>query len=361
MKSITRITLVSVLLFAFGGTALAPVATAEDNKDKLNIVQLGDSYSAGNGALPYTDDYCKRSNKNYGKQTADAIGANYRNVACSGAVSGDIMEQPQHIKMTKRVVKGYWLPKFLYSDQYAEWQKRVERANLCGPVPSDNTEWEYRQVAPAPAGSIYTATLECHLYNKKQIDAITPETDMVFLTIGGNDAGFFGVVVGCLVMRNANLCEKQMKESKAFLYQQADHKLTELLLEIEKRSAGNAKVYLLGYPDLLNTDSYTLPEGPAGWYNFGAEIRPAQRDYAKLQQRLIDKMNKNTRSNRYHYLDVSEAFAGHGLDPYMGANQDHSFIVPPLSTFDYYGYMHPNQKGWDVEAKLLTDLVKATK
>ena len=52
-------------------TAHAESATASESPSTPhNILQLGDSYSAGNGAQNYTDTNCYRSPNNYGAVTA---------------------------------------------------------------------------------------------------------------------------------------------------------------------------------------------------------------------------------------------------------------------------------------------------
>ena len=61
------------------------------------VLVLGDSYTAGNGAWnpttgarTYEDLICWRSPYNYGQQFATAIGAAYKNSACSGAVIANL-------------------------------------------------------------------------------------------------------------------------------------------------------------------------------------------------------------------------------------------------------------------------------
>ncbi|WP_124054042.1 SGNH/GDSL hydrolase family protein [Arcanobacterium ihumii] len=329
------------------------------DEDKINVVQLGDSYSSGNGANSYYETICHRSFENYGNQAAASIGANYRNVACGNAVGANLLDQPQYLGKMSFVTRGYYLPTSTYPDQAAEWMNRVKAENRCGAVPIDNAFWEYRMVAPAPAGDLFTATLECHLYNDAQLNAVTPQTDAVFLTIGGNDANFVGIVLHCFVLRNAGSCNTRMEEGKKVASTVAPDLLKRIFTEIERRSEGNARVYLLNYPDLLNTDSYVLPEGPAGWYNVGNQLRALQTDYDTAQSTAVTKMNTLTKSNRYNFVDVKPAFAGHGLDPYIFASQAHSWIVPPLSNFSMSSYMHPTQTGWNAEAAVLSERIKA--
>ncbi|MFC5370474.1 GDSL-type esterase/lipase family protein [Arcanobacterium bovis] len=351
-----------IAAFSLFAVATSPLTAQGDdsptNPQKLNFVQLGDSYSSGNGANSYYELNCHRSLENYGNKTASTLAASYRNVACGNAVGANLIDTPQHLGKISFVTRGYNIPTSAYPDQAAEWLNRVKAENLCGPVPLDNGFWEYRMVAPAPAGNLFTATLECHLYNDVQIKAVTPDTDAVFLTIGGNDANFVGIVLHCFVMRNANTCKTRLDAGRNVATTTGPALLQKVLQAIDERSHGHAHVYLLNYPDLLNTDFYTLPEGPAGWYNVGNELRSLQKEYDGVETAALEAMNASTDSQRFHFVDVKKAFLGHGLNPYIFADQSNSWIVPPLSNFSMSSYMHPNQTGWNVEAGVLTQHVQ---
>lgn len=339
-------------------TAHAESATASESPSTPhNILQLGDSYSAGNGAQNYTETNCYRSPNNYGAVTAERLGASYTNRACSGAQSKDFYSS-QSLGWKKSVTKTYVLPKSTYPDQPAEWQRRVEESQICGALPEGNFTWDIRQVAPAPAGSLYTATAECHLYALPQLDAVTPDYDSVFLTIGGNDANFFGIIVSCFIGRDASSCQERMNEATVTV-DTFRTRLTTLLRDIDERAAGNADIYLLSYPDLLSTPSYMLPEGPAGWFDAGTTLRTLQARYTDLQSSIISDLNKANGTTRFHLVDIRDAFDGHGLDPHMAASQDHSWISAPFASTDLMGYMHPTPSGWAAEADTLTNAILA--
>lgn len=79
----------SVLAFGGGAVSAAAAPAAE------NYVALGDSYSSGVGAGDYGDSgNCKRSANSYPQLWADAHSvASFDFVACSGAVTSDVLEQ----------------------------------------------------------------------------------------------------------------------------------------------------------------------------------------------------------------------------------------------------------------------------
>ena len=68
------------------------------------IVQLGDSFSSGNGAGTYEEDTCRRSPDNYSAPLARELGASYTNASCSGARTSDIAEQVSAVTPATSVV-----------------------------------------------------------------------------------------------------------------------------------------------------------------------------------------------------------------------------------------------------------------
>lgn len=356
-----RGTAAAALAAALALTA-GPVGTANaEGGGPERIAVLGDSYSSGNGAGSYTDRDCMRSDLAYGPVAAAELGAEVTMAACGGGVLEDIV-QPRHLGWERSRTRSYWLPRSSHptvADQAAEWQRRVEAEGLCGTAPQDRFH-EYRRVAPAPAGNVYTATAECHLWAAPQVEAVSPETDHVFLTIGGNDGGFVDIVVHCFVLREAFGCERSLNTADSRLGAiQAG--LESTLAQIDQASDGQATIHLLAYPMLINRESYTLPEGPAGWYDAGAELTQIQQEYTALQRQTVDALNARTGSQRFRLVDPTATFEGRGLDPRIGASQRHSWIVPPFSSLDIPGFMHPTATGHAMQAPLLVESVLASR
>lgn len=98
----------------------------------VHYVALGSSYGAGAGIDPIVDQVCQRSGHNYAHQVADALDLSLVDVTCSGATTADIVDSPQTIFGTT--------------------------------------------VPP-------------------QIGAVTAETDLVTISIGGNDLGYVGGMI----------------------------------------------------------------------------------------------------------------------------------------------------------------------
>ncbi|MFG3340461.1 SGNH/GDSL hydrolase family protein [Glycomyces sp. NPDC048151] len=67
-----------------------PVA-AEAQAPAVEYVALGDSYSSGSGAGPYTDAACQRSLKAHPSLLAAELDAEFTFVACGGATTDDVL------------------------------------------------------------------------------------------------------------------------------------------------------------------------------------------------------------------------------------------------------------------------------
>lgn len=358
------------LIAAISAAALAiivPTAAVAEDADETRserelIVQLGDSYSAGNGAGNYSDEICWRSPRNYGNQVADAIDADYLNAACSGAETRHFVNEAQDVGMKKLITKTMRLPRSAYptpAAQGEEWLNRMIAAEACGTVPGPEYSWEYTLTAPAPAGNLYTATLSCQMKHQTQINAVTPEADKVFLTTGGNDAGFVNVALACMVLRQPEFCKSTINKGTNIMQNQVPGELLEALQAIEEASNGNADVYLVNYPYLLSTDDYMIPQGSRARYNMAKDIYKLQDEYDQIQQALIDQMNELTNSDRYHFVNMKPDFLNRGVNPYFMGDQSESFFYPVLGSTTFAEWVHPRPVGWDTEARVLLGVVNA--
>ncbi|WP_346927712.1 SGNH/GDSL hydrolase family protein [uncultured Arthrobacter sp.] len=74
--------------------------------DKTDYVALGDSFAAGQGAGPYKNDTCYRSENTYSELAADTKAIKLiKNAACSGNTTQDVVgSQPHQLKTTTELV-----------------------------------------------------------------------------------------------------------------------------------------------------------------------------------------------------------------------------------------------------------------
>jgi hypothetical protein len=211
-----------------GSTAATPTATptvtaAADEPAPIDYVALGDSYSAGpliptQRADPFG---CLRSTNNYPAYLAGHLGVTtYRDVTCSGARVRDFFNPQTTI--------------------------------LPGP-------------SPVP-----------------QNDALSAETDLVTVGIGGNDFGLFGSMIEvCEQVRSKNPdgkpCKRHFTNARGVDTKARDARRIEKhvarALEGVHEAAPNAAVHLVGYPRLL-PEKGTCDEVPfaSGDYRWGGFI-----------------------------------------------------------------------------------------
>ncbi|GAA2276900.1 SGNH family lipase [Glycomyces scopariae] len=76
---------------AVAALAMLLLVPAAAQAQQTDYVALGDSYSSGSGAGPYTDAACQRSNKAHPALLAADLGAELTFVACGGATTGDVL------------------------------------------------------------------------------------------------------------------------------------------------------------------------------------------------------------------------------------------------------------------------------
>jgi hypothetical protein len=346
--------LVAALATAAALTTGAVTPPAAAAKDAPHVVQLGDSYSAGNGTGSYEERSCYRSPDNYGSQVAASIGASYTDAACSGGVVADILE-PRELGDPSTKSATYPIDPARYPDQKAEWLRRAQTARLCGVPAQPDFSYTYTFVAGVGAGSLYTGTVSCQLVARPQIDAVTPDTDYVFLTIGGNDIGFSTIVVNCLTLRDPSSCRQSLEAASAKAPEMVD-RTKEALRAVVARSSGHAQVYLLSYPFLIDTESYAIPE-VAPVYDAGTALNDLQRLGDDLQARGVAELNAEDATTQYHFVDTVKAAWGgrtHGLDPHVVADNSHAWLVPVGTPGrDVAEFVHPTQPGWDATAGAL--------
>ncbi len=212
---------------ALGGAAAAVAVAAaapspDDSPAGKSYVALGDSYSAGFGLTPYGDEPapgCFQADQNYPHLVAESLGLVLDDRTCSGAVTANIRDTPQ----------------------------------------------------PTITGA-GTAPV--------QSDALSADTDIVTVTIGGNDLGFADVAQTCVAesaqgpllldVLGADLpnCKQfyasvvdgiELDRLKYLLDNTVTPALDETFALIREK-APNAEVFVIGYP-AITPDAANQPAG----------------------------------------------------------------------------------------------------
>ncbi|MHA6757331.1 golvesin C-terminal-like domain-containing protein [Streptacidiphilus sp. PAMC 29251] len=298
-----------------GDVAFDAVAFVPTVKPKVNYVALGDSYAAGDGLVPYqygsntayadgASDYCNRSateaypeELNWpglsgtiaGVSTADGA-ANFAFLACSGAQTVDLT------------------------------------AGAVDPGNTWNTDWGSAAANSADFGEL------------PEIDAagyLDPDTTLVTISVGGNDARFSDVLSGCIetldpcidpayyLTRGNGRVDPQPLITYEPEVITAEQSHLRAVYQAIHQQAPNARVLVLGYPHLFPQDT-TIPncalltdssaEAAAGWMNtMSDDLNASISDAIKSTVAADPGMDIS-------FVDVRPTFNGHEVcsdDPWL--------------------------------------------
>jgi len=135
-----------------------------------------------------------------------------------------------------------------------------------------------------------------------QVSALNTSTTLVSITIGGNDAGFSSVMETCVLLPTSS-CLSAVATAEAFMASQLPARLDQTLQTIAA-DAPNAKVVVLGYPDLYDLSKSSscvgLSTSDRTALNQGANDLDAAIQAAAL-------------ANHDTFADVRGQFAGHEI------------------------------------------------
>ncbi|MGW2476813.1 SGNH/GDSL hydrolase family protein [Streptomyces sp. NPDC001665] len=268
---------------AVGTTASGAWAASADAP--VQYVALGDSMASGPLIPGITGPLaCGRSTHNYAHELAASIGASLRDVTCSGA-------QSKHM---------------------------AEKQSL--------------SLLDVPMGSA-----------APQFDALRADTDLVTLTIGGNDAGLVGIAQDCMQLDpTATPCRDKLTEGGVDqVAQRIDAfapRLGAVLDGIHQRSP-QARVLVTGY------GLYIKPGGC--W-----PLQPVLPVDADFLQGSVNRMNaviaEQSAAHGAEYIDVATPSQGHDACQAPSDKWVEGY-VPTASAAP----LHPNQRGEAAYARII--------
>lgn len=185
-----------------------------------------------------------------------------------------------------------------------------------------------------------------------QINAITPSTDLVALTIGGNDVGFANIVIQCFaaITSDPGRCKTAINNgiNKIPLVQAG------ALAKLEKfksRLRPGAKVVVLSYPYLASPSNYTL-RGLFGAYKsgVGARLLGDKGDLAVKNAAAI--ANAAAGETFVQFIPTKDLFRTHepNPDPYR---ENASTWVWEFNQALVNEYYHPKPAGYAAMAQAL--------
>jgi len=324
------------------GAQRAPGAAALST---LDVLVLGDSYAAGNGATDdlgaeqtYGPDGCLRSRVNWGEKYAATLrSAGYRvslvNHACSGGRAADLAA-PRRMGTVSRTT-----PTPVGVTTLAEADAYLATVDPCNTHRFPDEEfWTYDATAVTPVVISY----DCTRNLRPQADFVTPDVDLVLYTAGGNDAGFSEIVQNCFVfgLRTASACKNRVDTARAELPQIATRLLAGVAAMRAHGLRDDARLVQLGYPYLQVDNGFTLTDG-TGTYDAGNQVRS-----------IVAEGNAVLAAAAPVFLPgVPEKFAGHEPDALIGNPARWINQVGDGSSVDVW--YHPNRLGHTAYAELL--------
>ena len=289
----------------------------------LNITLLGDSYSAGNGAGDYERE-----------DLDDSGGKAYRS-------------------------RNNW------AHHYVDWlNARGAHTTLTNLAHSGSTTSDVMN---------------------GQIGKMSVDTNLVMLTIGGNDVRFGDIVKRCfsLGFRSASGCREVVENADSRMESEAVEGGTAvpsvrtqtrtILEKLDAKLPDGAQVVLVGYPYLSMDKEYSLADA-SGSYDAGTGVRSLSDKAKETQSALVDEWNTvHSSTLKVTYIDSTPtAFSGHEPDPSAARRNDYRWINEFMETEGVRGndgkttsrfsldpnmFYHPNKIGHEQIAELIEEKV----
>ncbi len=162
-----------------------------------------------------------------------------------------------------------------------------------------------------------------------QVPFLSSRTDLVTITIGGNDAGFADTVISCTVGSDAT-CAAKVDSARDHIDQTLPGLLDRTYRAIRAK-APNARVVVLGYPRLFDESN--------AYCGIGGLSLAKRRVLNDGADHLAGVIGDRATAAGFTWVDVRERFDGHGAcadSPWINGLT----IVPPTDSF------HPNADGY---------------
>ena len=136
-----------------------------------------------------------------------------------------------------------------------------------------------------------------------QLSALTSTTRFVTMSVGGNDAGFAGVITECAKPGWASNCDGAIDTAQAFINNTLPGRLTTLFSSIRSK-ATTAKVVIVGYPRVFNGEDC----------NAGTWFSPAEETRLNATADLLNaKLSSAAAARSFTFANPTTRFVGHAV------------------------------------------------
>lgn len=136
-----------------------------------------------------------------------------------------------------------------------------------------------------------------------QLGALSPSTQKVTLSVGGNDAGFTRVLTACALPSWASNCDAAIDQAQATISGTLPSALSSLYAEVAAR-APSAEVVVVGYPRLFMGEDCN----PLTWFSPQEQTR-----LNATADRLNSLLASRASAARFQFANPTSAFVGHAV------------------------------------------------
>lgn len=175
-----------------------------------------------------------------------------------------------------------------------------------------------------------------------QLDALDPDTDLVTVSIGGNDIGWGDVVQACVAF-DEPMCQGAVAQT-AQLIQTALPGLLHGAYSAVRTEAPDAHVVVTGYPRLFSPEFGDYAPFPGAPLMLTVEEQQMLNDGADLLNQVTAGV---AQQHGFQFVDVTRRFTGHGVNAPDAWLTDFSATVP----------LHPTDQGQHAYGVALTSQI----
>lgn len=170
-----------------------------------------------------------------------------------------------------------------------------------------------------------------------QVNALSTDTTLVTISIGGNDADFEGVILSCILQPvNDAQCTQALDHSEQVIDDDLPERLTETYQAIRERSP-QAKVVVADYPHLFDDSTTCL-----------AATKPRRERINAMADDADAVIEREATNAGFQFADVRTAFSGHEVCSPGGLGNEWILRIKndwesyhPTATGQRHGYLPP--------------------
>ena len=320
-------------------TVTAPGYTSAS---QLDYLALGDSYSSGEG-----DTETNPAGEKYYRQGTDIKGD-----------SANIPEEKCHLSTRSY---PYLLASGMSLGQASASGNRWQSVACGGATAWDVKERAYNKYLGQgdrlkgydDAESLKAIALNEYIPGRqKQIEFVKKyKPRVITLTIGGNDVGFGDKLKNCV--RDPGICDivDDKRDDIASEIRKQYKTLKDLYQELYLASGSQTKIYVLGYPNFINSDEHASCELNVGFLNQD-ERELIVNSVAYLNNVIEHAVN----AAGFKYVDIENSLDGHKL-----CDDGEKYVTGITDPLDWNGNssesFHPNARGHQQMALAVWDNV----